>query len=121
MQQSAAGETQLDILNSLRAVAALMVCLFHASFLLAPFFPSAAQLLNIGQNGVYVFFVISGVVIPLALEKSCYRFADFFVFMAKRITRLMPPLIASATIVAIAHGSHFNPTHSRSLNNGRRV
>ena len=102
MPKQTSGGESLDILNSLRAVAALMVCLFHAAFLLEPFFPTAAGILDIGQYGVYVFFVISGMVIPLALEKSNYRLRDFPVFMTRRIIRLMPPLIASASIVALS-------------------
>jgi peptidoglycan/LPS O-acetylase OafA/YrhL len=96
------GGDSLDILNSLRAVAALMVCLFHSAFLLEPFFPTVASILDIGQYGVYVFFVISGMVIPLALEKSNYSLRDFPVFMTRRIIRLMPPLIVSASIVALS-------------------
>ena len=92
----------LDILNSLRALAAWMVCLFHASFLLAPFLPEFSSLLDIGQEGVYVFFVISGMVIPLALEKANYRISHFFTFMGKRLLRLMPPLIASATVIVLS-------------------
>ncbi len=102
MPKQTSGGESLDILNSLRAVAALMVCLFHSAFLLEPFFPAAAGILDIGQYGVYVFFVISGMVIPLALEKSNYSLRDFPVFMTRRIIRLMPPLIASASIVALS-------------------
>ncbi|MFM7309531.1 MAG: hypothetical protein ACKOZY_02900 [Flavobacteriales bacterium] len=49
-------EGNLDILNSLRAVAALMVCLYHAAFVLSNDFPSMTKALDIGQEGVYVFF-----------------------------------------------------------------
>jgi peptidoglycan/LPS O-acetylase OafA/YrhL len=90
-------------------VAALMVCLFHAGFLLTPFLPASSALLDIGQDGVYVFFVISGMVIPLALEKANYRIHHFFTFMCKRLLRLMPPLVASATLVAL---SSFIALHS---------
>lgn len=102
-----AGES-LDILNSLRAVAAMMVCLFHSAFLLAPFYPAAAQLLDVGQEGVYVFFVISGMVMPLSMEKSAYRVSHFFVFMGKRLLRLQPPMMISACIVALTSWTMLN-------------
>ena len=102
MSKSIPTGESLDILNSLRALAAWMVCLFHASFLLAPFIPTFSSLLDVGQDGVYVFFVISGMVIPLALEKANYHITHFFTFMGKRLLRLMPPLIASATVIALS-------------------
>jgi peptidoglycan/LPS O-acetylase OafA/YrhL len=102
LEKTPAKGESIDILNALRALAAVMVCLFHASFLIAPFSSLTNQVLDLGQFGVYVFFVISGVVIPLALEKVNYRLNDFPMYMAKRIVRLMPPLIVSATIVAIS-------------------
>ena len=55
---------QLDLLNALRGIAAWMVCLFHASFLVKEFYPGLCLFFDIGQEGVCVFFVISGVVLP---------------------------------------------------------
>jgi peptidoglycan/LPS O-acetylase OafA/YrhL len=105
--ESSVGDS-LDILNSLRAVAAVMVCLFHSGFLLTPFFPAASQVLDIGQEGVYVFFVISGMVMPLSMDKIAYRVSDFFAFMAKRILRLQPPMMLSAIVVAITSWAMLN-------------
>jgi len=106
----------LGILDSLRAVAAMMVCLYHSSFLLNKFYPQASQLLDFGQEGVYVFFVISGMVMPLSLDRIRYRVSDFFVFMGKRILRLNPPMIVSACIVAFTswsmiHNDVYNGWH----------
>jgi peptidoglycan/LPS O-acetylase OafA/YrhL len=101
-------QDSLSILDSLRAVAAMMVCLFHSAFLLAPFFPTIASVLDVGQEGVYVFFVISGMVMPWSMDKIGYRLSDFFVFMGKRILRLQPPMIVSACIVALTSWTMLN-------------
>ena len=90
---------RLNQLNSFRAIAAIMVCLYHAAFLLGEELPGVVQLMDWGQEGVYVFFVISGLVMPLALDKMKYRLADFGNFMFKRIIRLQPPLILSALVL----------------------
>ena len=90
---------RLNQLNSLRAVAAIMVCLYHTAFLLGDELPGVVQILDWGQEGVYVFFVISGLVMPLALDKMNYRHKDFANFMTKRIIRLQPPLILSALVM----------------------
>jgi peptidoglycan/LPS O-acetylase OafA/YrhL len=101
-------QDSISILDSLRAVAALMVCLFHSAFILAPFFPAAAEILDVGQEGVYVFFVISGMVMPWSMERMGYRISDFKVFMGKRIVRLQPPMIVSACIVALSSWAMLN-------------
>jgi len=80
---------------------------------MAPFFPTIDYVLNFGQEGVYVFFVISGMVMPLSMEKVDYRLTDFFTFMGKRILRLQPPLILSACIVALTSWAMLNTeTHN---------
>ena len=107
-QHSASPSESLTILDSLRAVAAMMVCLYHSAFLLTPFFPKVSEILDAGQEGVYVFFVISGMVMPWSMEKIGYRISDFFVFMGKRIVRLQPPLIVSACIVALTSWAMIN-------------
>ena len=106
--QAASPSDSLSILDSLRAVAAMMVCLYHSAFLLTPFFPDASTILDIGQEGVYVFFVISGMVMPWSMEKMGYRLSDFFVFMGKRIVRLQPPLIVSVCIVVLTSWAMLN-------------
>ncbi len=104
-QTNSSGRNSLSILDNLRAVAAIMVCLYHSSFLLKSFYPEIVDILDIGQEGVYVFFVISGMVMPLSLDKIGYRFSDSLIFMGKRILRLHPPMILSACIVALTSWS----------------
>lgn len=64
----------------------------------APWFDKA--ILDAGQIGVSVFFVISGFVLPLSLQRS-YRFQDFPRFLARRFVRIEPTYLASM-VVAIA-------------------
>src|SRR5262245_28847816 len=81
-------------IDGLRAIAVLSVVLFHLD--LTGFAG--------GFVGVDVFFVISGYLITSIIKHKCenqdFRFADFY---ARRIRRLVPPLIA--TIAATLFGA----------------
>lgn len=44
-----------------------------------------------GQQGVSIFFVISGFILPYSLFKRAYSLADFFPFLIKRSVRIDPP------------------------------
>ncbi|MEY4329617.1 MAG: hypothetical protein RL609_365 [Bacteroidota bacterium] len=91
-------KNQLDLLNALRGIAAWMVCLFHASFLLKEFYPGLYHFFDIGQEGVYVFFVISGVVLPWSMDAGGYRWKNADRFLLKRWIRLYPPFLVSVII-----------------------
>jgi len=86
----------LAILDILRAIAALAVCLFH-------FNPRdgswASFVLEEGHYGVEVFFVISGFIIPLAMFWSKFQFRDSGHFLLRRGIRLYPVF----AIVALCH------------------
>jgi peptidoglycan/LPS O-acetylase OafA/YrhL len=89
-------------IDLLRATAALFVCLFHLS--------AAGQLVQNphlsafmswgGHDGVCLFFIISGFVIPFALFNGDFAWRAFPRFMAKRIVRLEPPYIVSIAVAA---------------------
>lgn len=88
------------ILDSLRGLAALWVCWFHACLIFYP--GSQTQWWSLrGYLGVPIFFVISGFVIPYALEKSGYAPRNFLDFLAKRLVRLHPPFLASIALVIL--------------------
>lgn len=91
----------VPVLNGLRAMAAIMVCMYHAAFLFSADLPLLVRILDWGQEGVYVFFVISGVVMPLALDRMNYGMKDFKHFILKRLLRLQPPLIVSAAVMTL--------------------
>ncbi|MDB5091126.1 MAG: hypothetical protein JWR09_5120, partial [Mucilaginibacter sp.] len=66
----------------LRAIAALSVCIvhiqmicdLHVNFLID-------YLTNLGQQGVVIFFVISGFILPYSLYQKNYVLKDFFSFL----------------------------------------
>lgn len=92
----------------LRAIAALMVCFYHFTWHSDPFggnlFEENSLIRDIawqGQFGVYVFFVISGFVIPLSMYYGRYHLRHFIGFMGKRLARLHPPFVASMALYGI--------------------
>ena len=95
MRTSAAVTERRDDIQGLRAVAVLAVLAFHATEL----FPG-------GYVGVDVFFVISGYVITLMLEREQHRTGRISLgrFYVRRFKRLTPALavVVSATMVGSA-------------------
>lgn len=94
----------VPVLDSLRAFAALSVCLFHFTCTVTGFIdsPLVLQIFSVGHYGVQVFFVISGFIIPWSMYHNGYLIKHYFVFALKRFIRLEPPYIVSL-MVAIAH------------------
>lgn len=93
---------QIPIINNLRGIAALTVCLYHFVYTTKDYI-TQETILNIfsfGQYGVQIFFVISGIVIPFSLFKSNYSILKFPNFFLKRIIRIEPPYIL-AVLLAI--------------------
>lgn len=107
--------TVVPVLDSLRAFAALSVCLFHFVCTVIGF-TSNKILLSIfdyGHYGVQMFFVISGFVIPWAMYHARYKIKNFFTFTAKRLIRLEPPYIFSLIIaIIIAYARTLSPHYN---------
>lgn len=107
MQPASTGSNEVHIISTLRAIAALMVTFYHFAWHSDPtgWFLSESSPVRYygyqGQVGVYVFFVISGFVIPYALAHSKYNLRNFWRFLAKRMTRLHPPFVASMCLFAV--------------------
>jgi peptidoglycan/LPS O-acetylase OafA/YrhL len=91
------------ILDSLRAFAAISVCLFHFVCTTTGYIKGEwiLELFSIGKYGVQMFFVISGFVIPWAMFNARFEFKNFFTFLFKRLARLEPPYIFSVFLVLI--------------------
>ena len=86
-------------LDFLRAVAAFMVCTYHLSS--RPELQLGRTLESLTDNGFlgfYVFFVISGFVIPLSMERVKCGFRHYVLFLWKRCVRIYPPFMASALL-----------------------
>ncbi len=85
----------LNNLGGFRAIASWMVCMYHASFIISGHYPGIGAVLDWGQEGVYVFFVISGLVLPWSMVHGNYKWEFAGKFMLKRFIRLYPPLLLS--------------------------
>lgn len=85
----------IGYIESLRAIAALMVLVFH----FVDFSSESVHLVqnasirhgfSFGAQGVEMFFIISGFVMLLSLDRKTYRIHDYFRYMAKRLLRILP-------------------------------
>lgn len=86
---------RLAFLDALRGIAALLVVVQHGGEQLsAGFRQLTGSVLQLGQLGVLTFFLVSGFVIPLSLERGgLHRFA------VTRLTRLYPAYWLSLLLV----------------------
>lgn len=91
----------VTIIDSLRAFAAISVCLYHFICTTIGFnFPEYfTDIFNYGQYGVYIFFVISGFIIPWSMYHNNYHIKSFFKFIIKRLIRLEPPYLFSIILI----------------------
>ena len=103
----------LPSLDFLRALAALSVCFYHFVYGRRTYFSDdfwLKQLSWYGAYGVHVFFVISGLVIPYAMQQGGYRIRHFFSFLWKRIIRIEPPYLISVVLVIMLNfAGSFSP------------
>ena len=80
----------LNHVESLRAFAALAVAIFHFSAYFQ-WNETTTHNFTYGALGVEIFYMISGFIIPYSLYHSRYVIQDYFRYMGKRLTRLLPP------------------------------
>lgn len=103
-QHPTAHRTRIDYIDGLRGFAILMVVLFHAYPRwpeLMPFGALYAETpLKYGYLGVQLFFLISGFVIFMTLDKS----ASAFDFLRKRFIRLFPAMLIVTVFVYLTAG-----------------
>jgi peptidoglycan/LPS O-acetylase OafA/YrhL len=110
---------RLAFIDSLRAVAAMSVILFHLMSgnhipMLYESFPIWLREFTDHSNaGVAVFFVLSGFVISLSLEKTEPTFANFGRFILRRSIRLDPAywvtIFLSCIALALKHETFSTP------------
>jgi peptidoglycan/LPS O-acetylase OafA/YrhL len=93
--------TRLRGLDSLRGMAALAVVLFHYTFgyteVVGKHMPGLDLIATNGHFGIYLFFIISGFVIFMTLERSA-RAADFSV---SRFARLWPTYLVCGGLTSL--------------------
>jgi peptidoglycan/LPS O-acetylase OafA/YrhL len=95
----------VTILDPMRGVAALAVVIFHyLGSILPTLRPNGVEhIVEHGKMGVQVFFVISGFVIPYAMQRSGYSWSDLGRFMLRRYIRIAPPAYIAALAVIAFH------------------
>jgi peptidoglycan/LPS O-acetylase OafA/YrhL len=93
-------ERRLAWLDALRGFAALCVVFDHGStLLLLPARSFLYQWLNLGQYGVFVFFLVSGYIVPASLERK----GSVRGFWISRVFRLYPMFIVALLLSAVAY------------------
>ncbi|MGB1103369.1 MAG: acyltransferase family protein [Crocinitomicaceae bacterium] len=100
------------VINSLRGIAAFSVVLYHFIVTTQDFIhtPWIRNTFDYGQRGVQLFFIISGIVIPLSMIKSNYTLKQWMTFLLKRFIRIEPPyLVAIALGVIYLIGRNYIP------------
>ncbi len=84
---------RIDNITILRGIAAIGVSLCHIQqgTLSNESNQFLSTIINHGQIGVQIFFIISGFVLPLSLDKNHYKISDFFKFLLRRSIRIDIP------------------------------
>ena len=92
-------------LDFLRGIAALGVVLCHYADVLLPSITTniLSKYLAYGGNGVQIFFVISGFIIPYSMKKSNYNINQFWKNLFRRYTRLAPPAYVAMLFMFIIY------------------
>ncbi len=93
----------IRVVVALRGVAALTVALFHIVCAPMGFMEDLAirSLFLKGASGVQMFFIISGLVIPLSLIRTNFQINRLGRFMLKRTIRIEPTYLA---MIALSMG-----------------
>lgn len=93
---------KIPVINGLRGIAASMVAFLHLASVNG-YIENATikSIFALGNTGVYIFFVISGVVIPLSMIRGGYTYQNWGTFMLKRLIRLEPPYLATIALALI--------------------
>lgn len=81
----------IPVINFLRGIASLSVCAVHTYYITNLSKLPQFKFLAAGQDGVAVFLVISGFIIPYSLWNSNYEIRNFFSYVLKRSLRIDPP------------------------------
>lgn len=88
---------RLGYIDSCRGLAILLVVAIH----LGQFFSGISNITSYGYLGVYLFFIISGFIIPYRLYIANYNYSVFKLFWIKRIIRIEIPYFFSVLITMI--------------------
>ncbi len=88
----------MEFLDALRGIAALAVALQHGAEILWPaYLRWSVEVFRAGEYGVFVFFLVSGFIIPASLEKR----GSVRAFWVGRVLRLYPVYWVAMVAVAV--------------------
>ncbi len=97
------GSKHFLVLDYLRGIASLSVCFFHLACGNSSFLPKEDPIKLVagyGWLGVYVFFVISGFIIPYSLhQRKDIGNSSMMSFLIRRLLRLEPPYLACILMI----------------------
>ena len=105
--------SNIPVIESLRGIAASMVCLFHFTCGHHGFISNESVFKQVARNGwlgVEIFFVISGFVVPYSMYKNGYQLSHFPRFLLRRLLRLEPPYLLS--IIGVLMLNYLAPFNS---------
>lgn len=104
-------QTKIENIEVTRGLASLGVCVVHMG-MLAEYnsYPAVNYIVNSGQLGVIMFFIISGFIMPYSLYKNNYKINDFFRFIIKRSIRIDPPyyILLALTLLFLIKSEQIN-------------
>lgn len=92
--------SHIPVIDVLRGIAASMVCFFHFVCETIGFIHTdwVLHVFHFGSKGVQVFFVISGIVIPLSMINAKYTLSKWHKFILRRFVRIEPPYLIAVLV-----------------------
>ena len=103
----------IQSIQLLRGLASLGVMLSHTAAFFLPKTNVFQLISEYGSLGVYVFFMISGFIIPYSMYQNDYKISDFKKLMLRRIIRIEPPyIICIILIVLMYYMNGFSPWYT---------
>ncbi|MDB4273905.1 acyltransferase [Algibacter sp.] len=93
----------IPVIIILRGLAALMVCLNHFVCKTTGYIDNniVLSIFKFGGLGVNMFFIISGIVLPLSMLNGNYTFSSWRIFLVKRIIRIEPPYMVAVLLATL--------------------
>lgn len=103
----------IESVQFLRGIAAFGVMLSHSSGLMLPKTNILQPISIFGSAGIYVFFIISGFIIPYSMHQNNYSPRHFKNLMLRRIVRIEPTyIICIAMIIGLYYFTYFFSMHT---------
>ena len=103
----------IQSIQLLRGLASFGVMLSHTSAALLPKTNIFQPISEFGSVGIYVFFIISGFIIPYSMFQNSYHIRNFKNLMLRRIVRIEPPyVICIIVILLLYYLNRFSPWYT---------